>query len=115
MPVDRSVRRENARAKFADDGGMHGLTGFKQSVRDSIGIDQTAAEFDEHQPHRALTGGNSSRQPHSKHQSRRRMRAALSVFFIRIAIVIGPTPPGTGVIIDATSFTERSSTSPAHM
>jgi len=29
-------------------------------------------------------------------------RAARSVFDISIAIVIGPTPPGTGVIADAT-------------
>ena len=29
-------------------------------------------------------------------------RAKLTVFFISIAIVIGPTPPGTGVIAPAT-------------
>ena len=33
------------------------------------------------------------------------MRAALTVFCSRQAIVIGPTPPGTGVIIPATSGT----------
>jgi len=32
-------------------------------------------------------------------------RAASSVFFISIAIVIGPTPPGTGVMYDAFSMT----------
>jgi hypothetical protein len=32
--------------------------------------------------------------------------AAFSVFFISIAIVIGPTPPGTGVIADATFIAE---------
>lgn len=34
-------------------------------------------------------------------------RAALIVFFIKSAIVIGPTPPGTGVI--APAFSETSS------
>src|SRR5256885_8548985 len=38
--------------------------------------------------------------------------AARTVFSISIAIVIGPTPPGTGVILDATSRTPSKSTSP---
>src|SRR2546423_7434693 len=38
--------------------------------------------------------------------------AAHTVFSINIAIVIGPTPPGTGVIFDATSRTPSKSTSP---
>ena len=41
-----------------------------------------------------------------------RSRAALSVFTSSIAIVIGPTPPGTGVIAPATSLTASKSTSP---
>ena len=39
-------------------------------------------------------------------------RARLTVFFISIAIVIGPTPPGTGVMADATVLTASKSTSP---
>src|SRR2546423_1148065 len=38
--------------------------------------------------------------------------AARTVFSISIAIVIGPTPPGTGVIFEATSRTDSKSTSP---
>ena len=38
--------------------------------------------------------------------------AALTVFFISIAIVIGPTPPGTGVIAPATFSALSNSTSP---
>ena len=41
-----------------------------------------------------------------------RRRAASSVFWSSIAIVIGPTPPGTGVIAPATSATASKSTSP---
>ncbi len=38
--------------------------------------------------------------------------AAVSVFFISVAIVIGPTPPGTGVIYDAFLLALSNSTSP---
>lgn len=38
--------------------------------------------------------------------------ARLTVFFISIAIVIGPTPPGTGVIADATFWQDSKSQSP---
>src|SRR5690606_9854581 len=39
-------------------------------------------------------------------------RAASSVFESSIAIVIGPTPPGTGVMAEATRLTPSKSTSP---
>src|SRR5512137_1083255 len=38
--------------------------------------------------------------------------AARNVFSIRVAIVIGPTPPGTGVMAEAMSMTAAKSTSP---
>src|SRR6185369_6400515 len=82
---------------------------------DFVRVDKGTSEFDEHLADGCLSGGDSSGQTHSQHQIPRRMRAALTVFFISVAIVIGPTPPGTGVNIDATSFTDRSSTSPAQM
>lgn len=41
-----------------------------------------------------------------------RARAALSVFSIRQAIVMGPTPPGTGVIAPATWMASSRATSP---
>ena len=39
-------------------------------------------------------------------------RAALTVFDINIAIVIGPTPPGTGVIAAVFGATSSKATSP---
>ena len=39
-------------------------------------------------------------------------RQARTVFFISIATVIGPTPPGTGVILAASGATEGKCTSP---
>src|ERR1700693_5721218 len=41
--------------------------------------------------------------------------AARTVFAISIAIVIGPTPPGTGVILEATFLTDSKSTSPCSL
>ena len=41
--------------------------------------------------------------------------AARMQFSSSIAMVIGPTPPGTGVIQPATSFTASKSTSPASL
>ena len=38
---------------------------------------------------------------------------AVSVFSSKTAIVTGPTPPGTGEIAEALSFTALKSTSPA--
>ena len=38
--------------------------------------------------------------------------AAVNVFFMSMAIVMGPTPPGTGVIAAAFSFTSSKATSP---
>src|SRR6516162_7618846 len=74
-----------------------------------------AAEFDKHRPDGTFARGDVAGKPDSQHHIARRMRAALRVFFIKVAIVIGPTPPGTGVSSDATSFTARSSTSPTQM
>jgi hypothetical protein len=46
------------------------------------------------------------------HYRFRRLRAACTVFFISIAMVNGPTPPGTGVIAEATAATLEKLTSP---
>lgn len=41
--------------------------------------------------------------------------AALTVFFINIVIVIGPTPPGTGEIAFALGSTSSNATSPTSL
>src|SRR5262249_1968959 len=43
------------------------------------------------------------------------MRAACTVLYRSMVIVIGPTPPGTGVIFDATPRTASKSTSPTSL
>src|SRR3546814_18625921 len=44
-----------------------------------------------------------------------RKQAAVKVFCSRQAMVIGPTPPGTGVITPAVSPAEAKCTSPTHL
>src|SRR5512139_2872399 len=39
----------------------------------------------------------------------------MTVFFISMVMVMGPTPPGTGVMQEATSLTVSKSTSPASL
>ena len=63
-------------------------------------------------PAEALDGSflfGSSRNPTSSligYNPGLRSRWALIVFFINMATVMGPTPPGTGVIFPATKLTE---------
>jgi hypothetical protein len=113
--IDRPIRRQNAVSELLHNGCVHGLAWLKKLMRDVIRFDQMTAEFDKHRADSALARRNSAGQADSKHQSPRRIRAALIVFFMSVAIVMGPTPPGTGEIMDATSFTARSSTSPTQM
>src|SRR5213075_2762550 len=58
-----------------------------------------------------------ARQPRKieKRVVHREARAARTQFSSSMAIVIGPTPPGTGVIQPATSLTAAKSTSPARL
>src|ERR1051325_10097122 len=62
-------------------------------------------------PPRRLAAGEAAGEADRQDQPRLRS-AAVTVFFISMAIVIGPTPPGTGVIAPATSLTRAKSTSP---
>src|SRR5207244_13446892 len=81
-------------------------------VRDDVvGVDRERAEGRERPRHRRLPAGQAAGEANSQDHARLR-RAAATVFFISMAIVIGPTPPGTGVIHPATSRTRAKSTSP---
>src|SRR5262245_26822166 len=111
--IDGSIGRQNSRPELLHHGCIHCLTRLEQMMCDLIRIEDGATQLAEHGPNGTFARCDSAGQADPKHHSPRRMRAALIVFFINVAIVIGPTPPGTGVIIDATSLTARSSTSPA--
>ncbi len=110
---------ENVAAKFAHHIIVCGAAGLDHLVRDLVGFEHVAAEFAKHRGHRAFAGGDSAGQADAQHQGLaarraarvpcerdpRRRRAAFTVLLISMAMVSGPTPPGTGVIAPATSAT----------
>ena len=71
---------------------------------DLIGVDGDAAQRSQHPDDGRLPAGNAASESDLEDHARLRC-AAVTVFCISMAIVIGPTPPGTGVIQDATSRT----------
>src|SRR5579872_1725995 len=74
-----------------------------------IGFDQVASESSERVPHETFAARQPPCQPYSQHKC---CSAAVTVFAISIAIVSGPTPPGTGVYAPASSSAASRSTSP---
>src|SRR5580704_14355398 len=120
FPVYQALRREDAGAKFTHHFIVGGPAGLAHLVRDFIGLKHATTELAQHRNHRGLPGGNSSGEADAQHQGlaaaapvllpdvprpppARRRRAARTVLLISMAIVSGPTPPGTGVIAPATS------------
>src|SRR6266568_2975402 len=90
------------------------LDPFDQSMGQGIGVEDGEAYFAEHGGDGALSAGNSARESESEHffsdyramaldwvkenlGDARRRRAAFTVLHMSMAMVIGPTPPGTGV------------------
>src|SRR5438477_346039 len=63
-------------------------------------------------PGRAIQPDDHATANDKDRQAELNIRAALTVFDINIAIVIGPTPPGTGVIAFALGATSANATSP---
>ncbi len=63
---------------------------------------------------RALSAFSSAAADCENRQAELSSRHALTVFAMSIAIVIGPTPPGTGVIAEALAATSSNATSPTN-
>ncbi len=122
-PVDEIIRREDAASKFANHCVVSFASGLDHPVRDLVRFEDVAAEFAKHRDHRGLPSGDPSGQADAQHQGLAaatpalratasvgiapalRRPAAFTVLLISMAIVSGPTPPGTGVIAPATSAT----------
>src|SRR5712691_739952 len=113
-PVDAPARIGDGRSELAQDLIVCGLAPFDQSVGQRIGVEDGEAHFAEHGGDGALSAGNSARESESEHffsdyramaldwvkenlGDARRRRAAFTVLLMSMAMVIGPTPPGTGV------------------
>ncbi len=113
-PVDAPACVGDDRSELAQDLIVRGLAPFDQSMGQGIGVEDGEAYFAEHGGDGALSAGNSARESESEHffsdyramaldwvkenlGDARRRRAAFTVLHMSMAMVIGPTPPGTGV------------------
>src|SRR5882762_3892628 len=119
LPVHTSIRREDSASKFTHNFVVCCSTGLNQAVRDFVGVKHVAPEFAKNRGDCGLSCSDSARQAYAQHQGlaatapgttigtacARRRRAAFTVLRISMAMVSGPTPPGTGVIAPATSAT----------
>src|SRR5579864_7656044 len=124
--IDFPIWVENSCAELADHFLGYGIFRLEVFVREKIGFDDGAAALLQKSCDRGLSTGDSSgeadgqhivrmRLTFSGHQRRdaavsearnpRRRRAAFTVLLMSIAIVSGPTPPGTGVTAPAISAT----------
>ncbi len=125
-----SVRVQNFAAEVPNDFVVHGLARLHQRVGYAISFHQVSAQCDKHISHHRLAGSNSSGEANFHHRLSirtihcraentetdyrcdntgtrvpRRIFAAFTVLNISIAMVSGPTPPGTGVTAPATAAT----------
>ena len=104
LPIDLAVRPHNRVPVLLPQRLMACLPRPVEPGHHCICIDDHAAQSGQRAADARLSGGNPSGQADAK-DHRRLHCAAVTVFFMSMAIVIGPTPPGTGVIHSATSRT----------
>src|SRR6185437_1540390 len=94
--------------------GQHRRPGFalQNLLCPRVGVNHRHATGAQHLRYRAFAARQPARQSDPCHFGSRRRCAAARVFFINIAMVSGPTPPGTGVKALASAHAARGSTSP---
>ncbi len=89
-----------SRPNSCDHGSVGIAAGRENLVADLIGLDEETSQSHELLRHKTLAAGQASGQPDFQHEAPPawRLRSAeATVFAINMAMVSGPTPPGTGV------------------
>jgi len=94
--LDIFILIENRTTKCCHDRLVTRPTFLKQLMTQFISLQQMAAQANQLCPYSGLAGRHSPRQSDLQHYLCR-PSAACTVFDINMAIVRGPTPPGTGV------------------
>ena len=107
------------RAEGRDHVGVGGPAGSHHLVGHRVQVEGVEAGGGESREDLRLPAGDAPGEPDAQGRGHQRTRpaqaaadAAFTVFFMSRAMVRGPTPPGTGVIAEATSRTATKSTSP---
>jgi|SRR5690242_13828804 len=106
--VDAGVGIEDRISKMAYDCIVGASARLEQFVSDLVSIENISSSCSKHLSDAGFAAGQPPGETNSQaHGSAnpRRMQAALTVFDMSMAMVSGPTPPGTGVIAPATFAT----------
>src|SRR5271156_219698 len=117
--VHVAVRVQDFSAELADHFVVGLLPLLKQFVPQRVRIQHRTVQFAQHRRDRGFPGCDAAGEANAQHQrgtaaaagglavrrAPRRSRAALMVLLINMAMVSGPTPPGTGVSAPATLAT----------
>src|SRR5262249_51940451 len=101
--IQLPIRVRHLGAKDSHDLRVDRLPWLHQRAPQLVGLDHVRTKLAQPRSHGAFAAAKPSGQPHAQHHSPRLILAALTVFAMSIAIVRGPTPPGTGVYAPATS------------
>src|SRR2546421_2396129 len=98
-PADASIWLDDFTSETFHHLFIHRLSGTHKLMRNGISLNDVGSKRRKHVGHGGLSASQASRQtnPEAHDASPRRSLAARTVFDINIAMVSGPTPPGTGV------------------
>src|ERR1039457_3844227 len=111
LAVDEAAVRQNFPAEFPHHGVIGFPAGRQHLVAEFVGLDEKTAAARQYLTHEGLPAGQAAREPHLQHAAALRSAEA-TVLAMSMAIVRGPTPPGTGEYAPAFSTTSNGSTSP---
>src|ERR1039458_9938822 len=104
LDQEATVPRQDLAPKFPDPLSVCLSARLERRVSQLIRLDQEATVPRQRLAHEGLAASQPSREAHFQHGPGRRSAAA-TVFAISMAMVSGPTPPGTGVYAPAVSAT----------
>src|SRR5262249_32125285 len=94
VAIDEAVGIEDPHPKLADHRVVRFGAGKQNLVTQLVRFDQVTSEITQGVPDEALAAGQAAREPYAEHK---RCSAARTVLDMSMAMVSGPTPPGTGV------------------
>lgn len=93
-PFYGAIRRQDFLAKLENNSVIGFAAGFLHLTTQFVGVNDPASEFRQDSRDECLTAGQSAGEPYAEHAC---CSASPTVFDISMAIVSGPTPPGTGL------------------
>src|SRR6185437_13148101 len=112
--IDFTSLCKDALTEFADHRVVRFPASRQHGMAELVGMDHQAAPAGERFRDEAFAAGEAPGESDFQHLPHRRS-AASTVFAMSMAMVSGPTPPGTGVYAEARSTTSSGCTSPTRI